>query len=254
MIEKVSTTIENTPINNKIKETTEQVMIENNIIADRPVESDVVERARGFWAENNRIILIGLGIVLLGVVGFLAYKSLVTGPNETKASEAIFRAQDYFNQDSVRLALNGDNINPGFLKIITRYDGTKAANLAHFYAGSCYLKLGDYNNAVKHLKEFSTDSKQIEARATALLGDAYSELGKKEDAAEQYDKAGKMFEKDDYNSPEYLFRAGYLYESMGKNKEAIAMYKLIKEKYAKSERGFDIDKYLARLGELDTVK
>ena len=60
----------------------------------------------------------------------------------------------------------------------------------------------------------------------------------------------KLFEKDDYNSPEYLFRAGYLYESLGKNKEAIEMYNIIKEKYSKSERGFDIDKYLARLGEV----
>ena len=56
--------------------------------------------------------------------------------------------------DSVKLALNGDNINSGFAKIISKYSGTKAANLAKFYAGSCYLKLGDFNNAVKYLKRF----------------------------------------------------------------------------------------------------
>lgn len=226
-------------------------MIENKTI---PVKesSDFVERAILFWAANSKKILIALAILIGLLVAYLAYRNFVTGPNETKASEALFRAQDYFNQDSIRLALNGDNVNPGFLKIIARYEGTKAANLAHFYAGSCYLKLGDFNNAVKHLKEFSTRSEQIQARAICLLGDAYSELGKKEEAAAQYVKAGKLFEKDDYNSPEYLFRAGYLYESMGKNKEAIEMYRLIKEKYSKSERGFDIDKYLARLGVIDT--
>ncbi len=226
-------------------------MIENKAI---PVKesSDFVERAILFWAANSKKILVGLAILIGLLVAYLAYRNFVTAPNETKASEALFRAQDYFNQDSIRLALNGDNVNPGFLKIISRYEGTKAANLAHFYAGSCYLKLGDFNNAVKHLKEFSTRSEQIQARAICLLGDAYSELGKKEEAAAQYAKAGKLFEKDDYNSPEYLFRAGYLYESMGKNKEAIEMYRLIKEKYSKSERGFDIDKYLARLGVIDT--
>jgi tetratricopeptide (TPR) repeat protein len=225
-------------------------MIENKSVA--PVETnDLVYQAGDVWNKNGRKILIALGILLALIAGYLAYKNFVSGPNEQKASEAMFRAQDYFAQDSVRLALNGDNMNLGFLKIISRYEGTKSANLAHFYAGSCYLKLGDFNNAVKYLKEFSTDSKQIQARATSLLADAYSEQGKKAEAAEQYSKAGKMFEKDDYNSPEYLFRAAYLYESMGKNKEAIDLYKLIKTKYSKSERGFDIDKYLARLGELD---
>lgn len=222
-------------------------MIESKTIPQTD-ENDVLRKAGTFWELHNKKIVIILGVVLLAIAGVLAYKNFVSDPNEAKASEAIFRAQEYFGQDSLKLALNGDNINPGFLKVIQRYDGTKAANLAHFYAGACYLKMGDFNNAVKHLKDFSTDSKQIHARATCLLGDAYSELGKKEDAAQEYSKAGKMFEKDDFNSPEYLFRAGYLYESMGKNKEAIDMYKLIKEKYPRSERGNDIDKYLARLG------
>lgn len=222
-------------------------MIENKNVQDAEVD-DVISRATGFWAVNGKKVLTILGILVALVVGFFAYKSLVSEPNEAKASEAMFRAQDYFGQDSIRLALNGDNINPGFLKVIDKYSGTKAANLAHFYAGSCYIKLGDFSKAVSQLKDFSTDSKQIQARALSLLGDAYSELNKKEEAAEQYSKAGKMFEKDDYNSPEYLFRAGYLYESMGKNNDAIEMYKIIKEKYSKSERGFDIDKYLARLG------
>ncbi len=225
-------------------------MIEKKNIQDVDV-NDVLNRASGFWVENGKKILIPLGVLVVIIGGYFAYKTFVTEPNEIKASESMFRAQDYFSQDSIRLALNGDNVNPGFLKIIDKYSGTKAANLAHFYAGSCYIKLGDFNKAVKELKEFSTGSKQIQARALSLLGDAYSELGKKEEAAEQYSKAGKMFDKDDYNSPEYLFRAGYLYESMGKNKDAIEMYRIIKEKYSKSERGFEIDKYLARLGVID---
>jgi hypothetical protein len=37
---------------------------------------------------------------------------------------------------------------------------------------------------------------------------------------------------------------------MGKNKEAIEMYQLIKDKYPNSQRGYDVDRYLARLGAL----
>ena len=225
-------------------------MIENTLTQDT-VHTTITDRAKHLWNTRRNPILIAAGIVVLLIAGIIGYRSFVTEPNERKAAESMFRAQQYFNQDSLRLALNGDNINLGFLKVISRYDGTKAANLAHYYAGYCYLRTGDFNNAVKQLKDFSTSSKQIEARASSLLADAYSELNKKEEAAGLYSKAGRMFEKDDYNSPKYLFRAAYLYESLGKNKEAIQNYRLIKEKYARSEEGYEVDKYLARLGEVE---
>jgi TolA-binding protein len=213
-------------------------------------EKNPVAELQNVWEQYGKLAsYVLLGIVLV-VGGFFAYRNLISEPKEKQATEAMFRAEEYYRMDSTRLALNGDNINAGFLKVISRYGGTKAANLASFYAGSCYLKLGDFNNAVKYLSGFSTSVKQLQERAYGLLGDAYSEQNKKEEAAEQYKKAGTYYEKDELFSPEYLFRSGYLYESMGKTQDAIAMYKMIKDKYPGSQRGADIDKYLARLGSI----
>ena len=211
-------------------------------------EISPIDKWKHFQDKYGRNAAIGLALVLVIVLGYFGYKQYVLEPKEKQASEAMFRAEEYFRADSVRLALNGDAVNAGFTKIINRYSGTKAADLAAFYAGSCYLKLGDFNNAVKYLKDFKTPAVQVQAKAYGLLGDAYSELNKKEEAAEQYKKAGTYFEQDEVISPEYLFRAGYLYESMGKSQDAITMYELIKTKYPGSPRGFDIDRYLARLG------
>jgi hypothetical protein len=58
----------------------------------------------------------------------------------------------------------------------------------------------------------------VQARATSLLADAYAESGNKEEAVGLYKKAGMAFDKDDFNSPEYLFRAGALYEVMEKTR------------------------------------
>lgn len=211
-------------------------------------EKNIVAEAQQFWEKYNKPVTYILTAVVIIVVAFFGYKYFVVQPNEKKASEAMFRAEEYYRMDSIKLALNGDNINAGFLKIISKYSGTKAANLAAFYAGSCYLKTGDFNNAVKYLKDFSTSVPQVQTKAYGLLGDAYSELNKKDEAVEMYKKAGNFNDKDDLLSPEYLFRAGYLYESMGKSKEAIEMYQEIKEKYPTSQRGAEVDKYLARLG------
>lgn len=214
-------------------------------------EKNPIADFQHLWDRYGKQASYVLLAVIVVVGGIFAYRNFIVEPKEKAASEAMFRAEDYYRMDSARLALNGDNINAGFLKIINKYGGTKAANLASFYAGSCYLKLGDFNNAVKYLKDFSTSVKTMQERALGLLGDAYSEQNKKEEAAEQYKKAGTYFEQDDLFSPEYLFRSGYLYESMGKTQDAIAMYKLIKDKYPTSPRGADIDKYLARLGAIN---
>jgi tetratricopeptide (TPR) repeat protein len=171
-------------------------------------------------------------------------------PNETKAQEEIYKAELNFRQDSISLALNGNATTPGFLKVIKKYGGTRSGNLAQLYAGECYLQLGDYKNAIKHLEEFKPYSaKQVEARVQGMLGDAHSELKQNDKAIDHYKKAGSMFPDDAMLSSEYLFRAGLLLEMGGKNKEAIEVYKQIKEKFPRTERGYTIDKYLAKLGE-----
>ena len=48
-----------------------------------------------------------------------------------KAQAALFKGQEYFEQDAYEQALNGDSIGyVGFLKVADEYSGTKAANLA----------------------------------------------------------------------------------------------------------------------------
>lgn len=205
-------------------------------------------RALEFWQKNSKAITYGLIAIVLIVAGFFIYRNYFLAPEEQKASEAMWKAEDYYRKDSARLALNGDGASQGFLKVISKYGSTKSGKLAKFYAASCYMKLNDFNNAIKYLKDFSTDDKLVSVRAAGLLGDAYAETGKKADAAEQYKKAGTLFPDDNFNSPEYLFRAGLMYQDIGKTKDAIDAFQVIKDKYSASERGMDIDKYLARLG------
>ena len=218
----------------------------------------IIAKAKDFWERYSKIIMIVAGAIILLGGGYLGYKNFIQKPKETKASETMFKAEEYYRLDSVNLALNGDGQYPGFLSIIKKYGGTDAANLANFYAGSCYLKLGDNNNAVKHLKKFSSSAKQIQARAYNLLGDAYADLGKNSDALDYYKKAAHHFEVDQNNSAEYLFTAAYFADRVMKNsKEAIELYKEVKQKFQNAQIGSDragdlADNYLAQLGVYST--
>ena len=186
---------------------------------------------------------------------------MVKLPKEEKANDAVFVVQKYFAEFSnaqtdsskttlANVVLNGDGANSGALKFISKYDGTNAANLCNYYAGGSYLYLKQFDKAIKYLKDFSTDATQIRSRGYGMIGDAYAELKKNSDALDYYKKAAAVNEKDEFTSPEFLLRAGMFAESIGNKKEAIELYKKIKANYPLTDRAANIDRYLARLGEV----
>jgi len=229
---------------------------------EQVAEVDVIDRARGFWSKYSKpIIYVGAAIILIGG-GWLLYKYLIKLPKEEKGNEVIFVTQKYFSDfsnatvDSVKITLakrciNGDGTNPGALKIISKYGGTDAAELCEYYAGACYLHLKQFDKAIGYLTHFKTDASQIQSRAYGMIGDAYSELKKNNDALDYYKKAARVNEKDEYTTSEFLFRAGLFAESIGKNNDAIELYKRIKNDYPLTDKAADIDRYLARLGEIN---
>jgi predicted negative regulator of RcsB-dependent stress response len=230
-------------------------MAETKTATRRTESNQSFDRVRNFWDRNNKTItIVGLAIILLAG-GYLAYKYFIQEPNERRATEAMFKAEEYYRADSLNKALNGDGLNMGFLRIIDKYGGTSSGNLARFYAGSILLQQGEFSRAAKQLSEFETDAKQIQARAYKLTGDAYAEQGKNKDALKYYKKAAAHFEKDEVASSDYLFTAAYFASRVMKDKEeAIELFKELKKKYSKTEKGFEVDKYLAQLGVYDTEK
>ncbi|MFN5692794.1 MAG: tetratricopeptide repeat protein [Bacteroidota bacterium] len=210
-------------------------------------EEEGIEKGLRILQTHQNKILVGISTIILLIAGWYGYNEYVKKPNEEKAADALFKSQGYFTLDSSRLVLNGDGQSKGVLYVMRTFSGTKAANLAKFYAGISYLHLGEHANAVKYLEDFSTDAPQIQLLAYGNLGDAYAELNKKDQAVTAYLKAAHHFEKDDSNSAEYLFRAALLSETMGKTSEALELYKELKEKYPKTEKGYQADKYINRL-------
>ncbi|MFN5422749.1 MAG: tetratricopeptide repeat protein [bacterium] len=210
---------------------------------------EIENNAIGYWTKYSKTIVSIVAALVILVGGYFAYVNFIQLPKQEKASEEMFSAEKYFRTDSFNLALNGNASSAGFLKIIKKYDGTQAANLAKLYAGESYLHIGEFQKAIDLLSEFNAGSaKQVAAKVEGLLGDAYAELKKNEDAITHYKKAATLFEEDQAISSEYLFRGALLSEVIGKNDQAIELYQQLKEKYPRTEKGFVVDKYLARLG------
>lgn len=151
---------------------------------------EIREQAGDFLERYRNIILGVVGALALLVVGFFAYNQFYLKPKQQEAIEQMFQAQVQFERDSFQLAL----VNPGggyigFLDVIENYGGTSAANIANYYAGICYLHLGQYSAAVSYLKDFNAKGDVMPIMKNGALGDAYSESNDFEGAMDYYEKA-----------------------------------------------------------------
>lgn len=196
----------------------------------------------GDYFQQNKNIVLGIfgGIVLL-VVGFFGYRYYISTQDQTAQVE-MFPSLYQLEADSLKKALNGDGRNPGLVSIAENYGSTPGGNLAEFYAGLGLLKEGKYDEAIDHLKDFSSSDLLVQARAYALIGDAYMEKKSFDEAADYYRKAAD-YKSNKFFSPGYLLKLGIAYEQAKQNDKAIAAYNEIIEKYSQSAEAPTAKKY-----------
>ncbi len=192
-------------------------------------------------------IIAGIGLLAILLIGWFGYSTFVKAPKAKEAVKQIYKAEYQFARDSFTLALSnpGDQF-PGFLDIIDQYGGTPTANIAHYYAGICYLHLGNFEVAIDYLSDFSADGTITPAMKNGALGDAYSELNDLDQALSYYKKAASG-SSNMAVAPYYLLKTGMLLEKNGNNAEALSYYEKIKTNYPTSPTGVEIEKYIARV-------
>ncbi|MBQ2727674.1 MAG: hypothetical protein IJF77_00450 [Alistipes sp.] len=205
-----------------------------------------------FFENNGRkISYIFLALLILGGLIY-GYRSLVAQPRVEKAAEMLAEAQARFNAETpdYELALNGDAEGVGFLDVIDQYGSTPSGNLAKHYAGICYLKSGDLENAAAYLKKFSPvkglTGAIINAQNLGLQGDIAV-------AQEDYTKAAALFVKaaemsdNNLTTPLYLRKAGQAEQAAGNNEQAEAYYQRIMTEYPASMDARDAEKLMGTI-------
>lgn len=206
---------------------------------------NVLTTSEAFIEKYQKQILTGLGVVILIVLAILAFRNFYLKPQEENAENEMGKAQTLFAVDSFKVALNGNKDILGFKEIASEYSLTSSGNLANAYAGICYYKLGQYENAIKFLSQYDGEDEYFNTTVIGLIGDAYAELGKVEKAIDYFEKAADK--KNEAVSPVYLKKAGVAYESLKKPEKALEYYTTIKDSYPKSNEAQDIDKYIERV-------
>ncbi|WP_109832443.1 tetratricopeptide repeat protein [Reichenbachiella versicolor] len=204
-----------------------------------------LSKAEHFVEQNKKLVLTIGSVIAAIILIFLGGKYYISSQN-TIAQQELFQAVYYFEADSLDLALNGDGNNYGLLDIVSEYGMTDAANVASFYAGTAYLKQGDFESALEYLNKFSSSDYLVQARAYSLIGDAHMELGDFGKAASMYEKAAGYNANKEF-SPIYLQKAAIANERNGDAKAALANYESIVSDFFGATEYQDAKKHAARL-------
>tara|TARA_B100001115_G_scaffold181390_2_gene175490 strand:- start:1324 stop:2007 length:684 start_codon:yes stop_codon:yes gene_type:complete len=205
-----------------------------------------ISRLEKFFEDNRQSISIVIIAIFAIVGGYISYIKFYQEPREAEAQSEIYHAQHWFEVDSLDQAINGMGDKLGFLDIAADYSGTNAGNLANYYAGISYLRLGEFENAIRILDEFHTDDPILQVISKGAIGDAFMELNQTKEALEYYNKAVST-NSNDYIVPFYLLKAGLAAEQAGENAKALDYFKRIKSDFADSRQGLDIDRYIGRI-------
>lgn len=204
-----------------------------------------LSNAESFVLKFQKQLIYGFATAVLLVAAYFAYQNWYKAPLEEEAQAQMFTAVQYFEQDSLSAALNGDGVNLGLLDIEDRYGNTKAGNLAAYYVGLCYMYTETYDEAISYLKKYSPADKLGKALSAGNIGDAYSELKDYDNALVYYKKAASA-DHSRLTTPRFLMKAGLVLEAQGKYAEAAKCYQQIKSDFPDTSEGREAEKYIAR--------
>jgi len=223
-------------------------MAQNDELIKEELEKveNVLTTTEAFIEKYQKQLLIGIGSIVLVVLIAISFNNFYLQPREVSAQNEMYKSQSAFAADSFKVALEGNGVESiGFKEIASSYSYTSSGNLANAYAGICYYKMGQFEDAAEYLNKYDGKDNYFATSVKGLLGDCYVELGDTSKAVSYFEKAADK--KNEILSPVYLKKAALVYESQKDFEKAEKNYTIIKEKYPKSSEAVDIDKYIARV-------
>lgn len=207
--------------------------------------NETAYKAENFFEKYSKVIVgVFAGLALLAI-GYFVYLKTVIEPKSEKAMIEMIQADEYFQQDSIVLALKGSPGSfQGYEQIIDKYSGTPSANQALYKAGKAYYLLGDYASAVSSFEKFKTKDEILDAQKNGMIGNALVESGKEKEALPYYVKAAERTDNEMIQNL-YYTKAGKLAMYLGENEKALTYFQTLADKYPNVND--EVNKYIEKL-------
>ena len=186
-----------------------------------------------------RYVTIGVGVLVIGILGYLLYRQFVHKPANEKSKDSYWEALNYAKKDSTAIAIDYLESN------VKKYDGKVGGEIAQFVLGRQLMTNRDFKAAIKQLEGVELEDTYVSIMAIGLHADCLSDLKKYEDAANKYLEAADVLE-NELTTPMYLMKAGLCAEEIKNFPKAAEIYQRIVDDFPGYAGQYQIDKYLSR--------
>ncbi|MBQ7061701.1 MAG: tetratricopeptide repeat protein [Bacteroidales bacterium] len=223
--------------------------MEKNLEEKSTENVSFITKSEQFIENNQKAIIAVIAAVIVIVLAIFGIRKFVSEPRQERANAAIFAAEQYFAMGDFNSALYGDSTtndqySVGLLQVADKYSSTKAGKRAKYEAGICFLRLGQYAEAIKYLDKYNGKDQLTPVFDEMMKGDAAIEQGNTDAALKHYTKAVKM-DDNPITAPFALFKAGVVYQMSGQNAKAVDCFQQVKDNYPESELAREMDGYIA---------
>jgi len=189
----------------------------------------LTERSYLFVTQHARSIAMGAGIVLVLLLSIVLFQKWDKG-NEGNANKMLTSVIETYQMVSSPYREGSSqeykDVLERFSEIITKFPRTSSGKLAVLYKGNIYLRLGEFDEAIKAYESYLEKAgKEKLYRAFVMEGLGYSHEGKKDygKAIDSYQKLINLGE--GFQLANAHLGMGRCYEKMGKTREALEHYR-----------------------------
>lgn len=191
--------------------------------------------------RNQKFIFVVTAIGALVVLGVLVY---IFAFREPKIQQGDYE----IGQADIELAMGNDSVALAKYMEVAAKHSHDAGNRAALQAAIILYHQCKYEDALKYIKEFSSDEKLVGPAAYSLEGDCYVNLDQLDNAVKAYKEAIKKSDKNPAYTPWFMLKLARVYREQGNYAEELNTYEEIQQEYPLygEKNGIDIQKYLER--------
>ncbi|MCT4582039.1 MAG: tetratricopeptide repeat protein [Flavobacteriales bacterium] len=222
----------------------EQEIEFEEIEATSGIDGDIITQGQDFLKGPGKFVLIAIAGIAVLIGGYFAYNKFVVAPKDVKSVEAMYMAEHYLlDKEDYATAINGDANGAKGLEALAK-SSYAGGEIAKYDLGIAYLNNGQYQEAIKVLKDVNFKDDVLGTEALGMIGDAYLELDDLSSALDFYTKAYKNRE-NILTTPMYMMKAAQCMELLNNYTDAAEIYEKLIADYPFAKEKNNAEKYLA---------
>ncbi|MDR9388650.1 MAG: tetratricopeptide repeat protein [Balneolaceae bacterium] len=202
--------------------------------AEQEEQVDPSVRVLQWLTDNSKVLIISAAVVITGIAGLVGW-NIYSENREQEAQVLLATAEGYLSIGNYEAALNGveSEFTLGFVQIQSGYGGTKAANLASYYASIAYYELGQSDLALQSIQDYKPVEGILGVGPIGFHAKLLEENGSYLAAADRFMDAA-MWSENEGTSPDYMLQAAYNYQQAGDYDTALSVVDQLIDDYPQS--------------------